>query len=191
VAVTLSLTGGDDANDGSAKGSSTSPAAKSAPGSNDSSGDSGPVTCWDGSAAPDAAHCPVPTGLAGMATVFPGLTADCTVVDSPIEGKAEVYECEHDGFLVRYTRWDEGFDKESYYSLDNQVASQEWEVGGEPAGLQWFSIDNDPEETQPYQWSAAYDGQPFSLSIEGDTSADRSAGVSGLQLVPLSQIGLE
>ena len=46
-------------------------------------------------------QCPVPTGRAGMATVFPDLTSACTQVDSPIEGKAEVYECLHDGFVVR------------------------------------------------------------------------------------------
>ena len=149
------------------------------------------MTCWDNSSAPDAAHCSVPTGLAGMATVFPGLTAACTLKDSPIEGKAEVYECQHDGFIVRFTRWDPGFDKESYYTVENQVASQQWEVGGEPAGLQWFSIENDPEETEPYQWSAAYDGQPFSLSVEGESQEDRSAGVSELKLVPPSRIGLK
>ena len=125
-----------------------------------------------------------------MATVFPGLTAACTPVDSPIEGKAEVYECVHDGFLVRFTRWDEGFDKQAYYEVENQVPSQPWQVGGEPAGFQWFSIDEDPEETQPYQWSAAYDSLPFSLSVEGDTSADRSSGVSELSLVPPSRVGL-
>jgi hypothetical protein len=199
VVVTMSLTSGDGEKDDSANDASTSPsgasAAKASDGSGDSnqsqtSEDSGPVACWDNSSAPDAAHCPVPTGRAGMATVFPGLTASCTPVDSPVEGKAEVYECAHDGFLVRFTRWDEGFDKLAYYEVENQVASQPWQVGGEPAGSQWFSIDEDPEETQPYQWSAAYDSLPFSLSVEGDTSADRSSGVSELSLVPPSRVGL-
>jgi hypothetical protein len=186
VVVTMSLTGGNDGKDDSPKSS------EAAANANDAAADSsGPVTCWDNSSAPDAAHCSVPTGLAGMATVFPGLTAACTLKDSPIEGKAEVYECQHDGFIVRFTRWDPGFDKESYYTVENQVASQQWEVGGEPAGLQWFSIENDPEETEPYQWSAAYDGQPFSLSVEGESQEDRSAGVSELKLVPPSRIGLK
>jgi hypothetical protein len=152
---------------------------------------SGPVTCWNGKPSVDAAHCPAPAGRAGMATVFPGLTAACTPVDSPVEGKAEVYECEHDGFLVRYTRWDKGYDKESYYSVENRVAAEDWPIDGELSGLQWWSMDDDPAETQPYQWSAAYAGRPFSISVEGDTNADRSAGVAGLQLVPVSQIGLE
>jgi hypothetical protein len=189
VVVTMGLTGADDGKDDSANDSLTSSGA--AANANGAAADSsGPVTCWDNSIAPDAAHCSVPTGLAGMATVFPGLTAACTAVDSPIEGKAEVYECAHDGFIVRYSRWDAGFDKESYYTVENQVASQPWEIGGEPAGLQWFSIENDPEETEPYQWSAAYDSLPFSLSVEGETQADRSSGVSELKLVLPSRIGL-
>jgi TIR domain len=154
------------------------------------SANAGPVTCWDASSAPDAGHCPVPAGRTGMATVFPGLSSACTPVDSPIEGKDEVYECLHDGFVVRYTRWDPTFDKESYYEVENQVASQPWQVSGEAAGLQWFSVEQDPAEEQPYQWSAAYAGLPFSLSVEGDTSADRSAGVSGLELVPPGRVGL-
>ena len=119
-----------------------------------------------------------------MATVFPGLTAACTPVDSPIEGKAEVYECVHDGFLVRFTRWDEGFDKVAYYEVENQVPSQPWQVGGEAAGLQWFSIEDDPEETQPYQWSAAYDSLPFSLSVEGETSGRPQRGRLGAEPRP-------
>ena len=198
VVVTLSLTGGDgsEKDAGRDPGASTSPAAPatgsdvSSPGSA-SAAAAGPVTCWDNSSAPDARHCPVPKGRAGMATVFPELTPDCTPVESPIEGKAEVYECVHDGYLVRFTRWDLGFDKETYYGVENQVPSQPWQIGGAPAGLQWFSIDNDPEETQPYQWSAAYDSVPFSLSVEGDTEADRSAGIAHLRLVPLSRIGLK
>jgi hypothetical protein len=150
----------------------------------------GPVTCWDASSAPDAHDCPVPAGRAGMATVFPDLTSACTQVDSPIEGKAEVYECLHDGFVVRFTRWDLGFNKERYYEVENQVASQPWAISGEAAGLQWFSMDGDPAEEQPYQWSAAYAGLPFSLSVEGETSADRSAGLTELALVVPSQVGL-
>jgi hypothetical protein len=56
--------------------------------------------------------------------------------------------------------------------------------------LQWFSIETDPEEEQPYQWSGAYAGLPFSLSVEGETEADRSAGLAQLDLVRPSQIGL-
>ena len=67
----------------------------------------------------------------------------------------------------------------------------DWTIAGEPAGLQWRSIDDDPEETQPYQWSAAYAGHPFSVSVEGDTSADRSAGVAGLALAAPSHIGVQ
>jgi hypothetical protein len=150
----------------------------------------GPVTCWDQSRANSVKDCPVPTGREGMAAVFPGLDDSCTIKDSPIEGKAEVYECLHDGFVVRYTRWDEGFDKAKYYDVENEVASQEWQIDGEDAGLQWFSVEHDPAEEQPYQWSAAYAGLPFSLSVEGETQEDRSSGLTELVLVPPSEVGL-
>ncbi len=206
VVLTLGLTSGDEATDDSTKDAPTEPSTAAAahatnashepedPATSDQSPPateaSGPVACWDNSTAPDAARCPVPTGLTGMTSVFPGLTAACTPKESPIEGKAEVYECQHDGFILRFTRWDEGFDKEAYYDVENRAASEPWEVGGEPAGLQWFSIEDDPQETQPYQWSAAYASLPFSLSVEGETSADRSSGVSELELVPPSRVGL-
>jgi len=196
VVATIVLTGGDDpgntAEDGSAtqppvSGSSDSDSAKQATGQKNNGA---PVTCWDQSKADTAKDCPVPTGRDGMATVFPGLNETCTIKESPIEGKAEVYECLHNGFVVRYTRWDVGYDKEKYYNVENEVPSQEWEVNGEDAGLQWFSVEHDPEEEQPYQWSAAYAGLPFSVSVEGETQADRSSGLTELVLVPPSQVGL-
>jgi hypothetical protein len=217
VVLTIALTGGDDPKDtaqddpvGQDQSSIAARSASAEPSTPDSTpatepqqpspsqaastiadgGNAGPVTCWDASSAPDARQCPVPSGRAGMATVFPGLTSACAQVDSPIEGKAEVYECLRDGFVVRYTRWDPGFDKERYYEVENQVAGQPWDISGEPAGLQWLSLEDDPAEEQPYQWSAAYAGLPFSLSIEGDTSADRSAGVTALALVAPSRVGL-
>jgi hypothetical protein len=189
VLATLVLTGGGNDSGSTAKdGSATREPASGSSGS--AAKVTGPVACWDGSEADGATACPVPTGRDGMATVFPGLDDSCTIKDSPIEGKAEVYECLHDGFTVRYTRWEEGFDKEKYYEVENAVPSQEWSIDGEDAGLQWFSVENDPAEEQPYQWSGAYAGSPFSLSVEGETQADRSAGLTELELVPPSRVGL-
>jgi hypothetical protein len=194
VVIAVSLSGGGEpssADNASTTGDTTG-ASQQTPQARSSASavNTGPVTCWDGSQADAAATCPIPTGRAGMATVFPGLDDSCTQVVSPIEGKAEVYECLHNGFIVRYTRWDVGFDKERYYDVENQVAHQDWQVDGEDAGLQWFSIENDPSEEQPYQWSGAYAGLPFSLSVEGETESDRSAGLAQLDLVRSSQIGL-
>lgn len=201
VAVTLSVTGGDPEPVSTAPLRTTS-SADGEPVTTAPSGEptpseptvgataTGPVTCWDGTRQPSRRRCPPPKGRIGMATVFPGLTDACTSIDSPVSGKAEVYECVHDGFLVRYSRWLAGIDKEAYYSVENRVESTPWQVGGEDAGLQWLSIDDDPAETQPYQWSAAYTDFPFSVSVEADTSADRSAGIAELALTPPSRIGL-
>jgi len=192
VVVTLALTRGDDP-DATAEDQSPTQqqnAGTSPSGQASKVAASGPVTCWDHSEAASSLECPVPVGRDAMTTVFPGLASTCTEKESPIEGKAEVYECVHSGFLVRYTRWDVGVDKEKYYEVENAVPGEPWEVGGEQAGLQWFSIEEDPEEEDPYQWSAAYAGLPFSLSVEGESQADRSAGLTELELLPPSQVGL-
>jgi hypothetical protein len=194
VVVAVSLAGGGDPSSADSESTRTSTPQQTGPAAAGRTAATvhatGPVTCWDGSTADGAVKCPTPTGRAGMATVFPGLDDACTQVASPIEGKAEVYECAHNGFIVRYTRWDEGYDKERYYDIENQVPSQAWQVNSQDAGLQWFSIETDPEEEQPYQWSAAYAGLPFSLSVEGETESDRSAGLAQLDLVPPDEVGL-
>jgi hypothetical protein len=73
------------------------------------------------------------------------------------------------------------------------VFSEPWLVGGEPAGWTWTAIDRDPAETKDYQWSAAYENFPFSVSVEGHSFADRKAGVTAVMdvAVPPSRIGLQ
>ena len=97
----------------------------------------------------------------------------------------------HDGFLVRFTRWDEGFDKEAYYEVENQVPSQPWQVGGEPAGLQWFSIDDDPEETAALPVVGGVRLGCRSRSASRATPRPTAAsGCLGAELVPPSRVGL-
>lgn len=153
-------------------------------------GDPRPVACWDGTTAASTRGCPVPQGREGMATVFPALDDSCSPVGSPVQGKVEVYECGYDGYLVRYTRWLKGYDKYAYYDIENQSDGSPWQLDGEQAGQQWFSVESDATEGQPYQWSAAFRHHPFSVSVEGATSADRSAGVAALDVAPPSRIGL-
>jgi hypothetical protein len=153
---------------------------------------SAPVTCWDGVVRADRNACPTPTGLKGMATVFPGLKKWCDRSDARGE-KLEAYVCHFDHYIVRYSRWRRDADIYGYYKQDKEVSDEPWTVGGESAGWTWTAFDRDPAETQDYQWSAAYANYPFSVSVEGKTHADRTTGVTrvkGVAVAP-SHLGLE
>jgi hypothetical protein len=153
---------------------------------------SGPeeVTCWDGARAASQQDCTTPTGQRGLATVFPSLTAECVAVEPKIAEKVEVFECQHRDYLLRFTRWEPSYDWLAYYDAENGVPGTEWDVEDVVAGRQWLSFENSPDETDPWQWSAAYDDFPFSVSIESPDEAGRRAGILEVQVVPASRVGL-
>ena len=107
-----------------------------------------------------------------------------------VAGKAEVYVCNYDGFLIRYTRWSQGYDRYGYLNATNQVRGVRWEVGNELAGRQWTSYEDSPSEDEPYQWSAAYQDHPYSLSVEAISPAARQRGLAKVEVAPPSHIGL-
>ncbi len=150
------------------------------------------VACWDGSTGTDRLSCGAPTGRAGLATVFPSLAVDsnCHPVIATVAGKAEVYECLHGNILLRYSRWNVGYDRYAYYDASNGLPGSEWYIGDEFAGRQWSSYDSSAGETRRYQWSASYRYSPFSVSVEGATEADRIDGKRLIQLALPSHIGL-
>lgn len=152
-----------------------------------------PVTCWDGSRQDLASSCSTPTGRLGMATVFPDLGAGCTKQNAVVGGKAEVYTCEYDGFLLRYTRWAPEVDRDEYYRRANPGAATEpWLIQTEVAGTSWTSYEEEEAERgeQPWQWSATYAEHPFSVSVEGTTAANRARGIAAVHAAHPSAIGL-
>lgn len=154
-----------------------------APGSTD-------LLCWDGTTAPSAARCPLPTGIEGMMTVFPSLRSDC-VTRATVEGKTEIHACESPGLVIRYSRFESYVDRIAYYEQANPDAFLlAWDVGGVPAGVQWTSREERPGEGQPWQWSATYTGHPYGVSVEGVTLADRKRGITLVQARPPDEIGL-
>lgn len=150
-----------------------------------------PYTCWDGRGAAERADCTVPTGFAGMRTVFPGLDSDyCTAKTASVAGKAEVYECVYTDYLVRYSRWTVGYDRYGYYDAAAGIDGQEWWVAGEFAGRMWTTLEP-PTTDRPWQWSATYRYSPFSVSVESRTKAGRTAGITNTAIRPPAEIGLE
>src|SRR5687767_6298647 len=107
----------------------------------DSESAAGQVDCWDGGEAPSAAECPLPTGPAGLASVFPSLRPGCADRGSA-EGKAEVFVCRSRGLVIRYSRWDPFHDRVAYFHDANpQAFVATWRPGGVDAGAQWTSRD--------------------------------------------------
>ena len=145
------------------------------------------VGCWNGTDAPSRQDCGLPSGPEGLATVFPSM-AGCAATTSTVAGKVEVFECAYGDFIVRYTRWAQGFDRYGYLDSANGVEAAEWYAQGEFAGRQWTSYESgDP---QPYQWSATYRYFPYSVSVEGTSEAARQRGVAAVVVTAPSRIGL-
>lgn len=150
------------------------------------------VACWNGQDGANRAACGVPAGVEGLQTVFPSMRS-CRQESTPgagVAGKAEIYVCSYDEFLIRYTRWDQGYDRYGYLNSTNQVRGVRWEVGNELAGRQWTSYEDSPSEDEPYQWSATYRDHPYSLSVEAISPAARQRGLAQVKVAAPSHIGL-
>jgi hypothetical protein len=52
------------------------------------------------------------------------------------------------------------------------------------------SYEDSPDEDMKYQWSATYQGNPFSVSVEGIDLTARDEGVQRVEAVPPGRIGL-
>lgn len=155
-------------------------------------GSSGPVAtieCWDGATAASREECGLPSGAAGLQTVFPSMNG-CDPTASRVAGKAEVYVCRYGDFLIRYSRWDQGYDRYAYLDAANQVDSARWSASGEVAGRQWKNYEDDAAEQEPYQWSASYRSYPYSVSVEGVSPDARRRGMDMVDVAAPSQIGL-
>src|SRR3954452_7893646 len=96
--------------------------------------ETGGITCWDGTSATLVKECGVPSGRAGVATVFPSLDTTCAATSPVVDGKAEVYTCNGGDFVVRYPRWEPGYDRFATFSEDNRGLGSVWTVNHEFAG---------------------------------------------------------
>jgi serine/threonine-protein kinase len=150
------------------------------------------VTCWDASRAAKAHDCPPPAGRIGLKTVFPSMDDECSPVGAQgVAGKAEAYLCSYGTYVIRYSRWLIGADRHSYLDQSNPGATRPpWEVQGETYGRTWVSYEDSPDEDMKYQWSATYQGNPFSVSVEGIDLTARDEGVQRVEAVPPGRIGL-
>ncbi len=141
--------------------------------------DDDPSDTSESSQGSETSQSPVAEGRAGMASVFPSLTEDCDSIDPAVEAKSEVYLCRTDTYLVRYSRWDDDYDRAGFLDSLTGVASTTWTVRGEDAGKQWkYESTGDPN---PFRWSATYEGLPFSVDVEAVSAGARGIGIAAVE----------
>jgi hypothetical protein len=144
-----------------------------------SGSDDDPPGDGQGSDGSQSARGAVPEGRAGMASVFPSMTDECQEIDPAVEAKSEVYLCRTDTYLVRYSRWDDDYDRMGFLDSFTGVASTAWTVRGADAGKQWkYESDGDPN---PYRWSATYADLPFSVDVEAASAGARGVGIAAVE----------
>ncbi len=159
--------------------------------SSSSGAPSGQVACWDGSSAADAGSCPLPTGADGLRSVFPSMDDSCEQQNASAPGKAEVWECVYDTYTIRYSRWDDGFNKFDYFdSHIKNAETGEWTLGGVDAGRTWTGLDDRTSEERRYRAIAAYADWPYDVTVKGVEQAAMEEGVKAVQEKTPDQIGL-
>jgi len=147
------------------------------------------VTCWDGTSTAHGSDCGVPSGREGLTTVFPSLDKSCTGTAPVIGGKVEVFTCRSPGYVIRYTRWEPGFDRFAVFSADNRGPGSEWIISHEFAGRRWASREQTTNGARHYKWTATYRAQPFSVEVQSTTLAGRTAGMAEVDAVSARLLG--
>lgn len=135
------------------------------------------VDCWSGRVRRSVAACGRPTGVAGLEWVFPDFSRTaCTEQDAR---RKQMWVCSastDDGtrVLVRYSEYTPREVRSTFTRLNNKWASHTNDnpaFGSSDTRYIWrynSVLDNE----YPYVISWMYANHPFSVSIEGDTSAD-------------------
>jgi len=132
-----------------------------------------------GEASGPSASQPVPEGREGMATVFPSLSEKCETVEPALDAKTEVYVCRSEDYLIRYSRWEDDYDRAGFLDSFTGVASTAWTLSGEEVGQEWtYESSVDPN---PHRWTATYADLPFSVDVEGVTPKARGLGIAEVE----------
>jgi hypothetical protein len=147
------------------------------------------VSCWDGTSATRVEACGVPFGRKGLVSVFPSLDKTCARTAPVVGGKAEVFTCRGKGYVIRYTRWQPGFDRFAVFSADNRGLGSEWIVGREFAGRRWASREQTENGLRHFRWTATYRAQPFSVEVQSTSLSGRESGMAAVDAVAARLLG--
>lgn len=148
--------------------------------------------CWTGRRVADAEECPEPTGVAGLAWVFPSLDPEACVDMLATRSSPrlrELYECEVDvagsPVTVDYVEWRSTADALDYYDGWGARRVSIRGAGGRPLRFGW--LDTTPGGS--YVGALAYTDAPFSVSVTAPDAATRSrAGDEVIRLRPTAHL---
>ena len=149
------------------------------------------VTCWDTTTVPDVSSCPTPTGMDGLATVFDSMEDGCESVEPALDDKAEIFECTYDSYTIRYSRWNDDYDKYAY--LDEHIDDSEtddWFIDGVQAGRTWIGYDDRESEERRYRWIGAYEDAPYDVTVKGVDEEGLEEGMRRVRAKQPDEIGL-
>ncbi len=150
------------------------------------------VTCWNGSPADDASGCATPEGFEGLATVFASMDDTCVSVEPSLREKAELFECVYDTYTIRYSRWDDGYDRYGYLDANIKGAeTDDWILDGVVVGRVWLGLDERTSEDRRYRWIGAYQDAPYDVTVKGVDEAGLEAGYLQVRARMPDQIGLQ
>ncbi len=161
----------------------------------DTGADGTDVSCWDGTTAAEAAACPLPEGRAGMISVFPSIDDACTEGNADggtmMSGKPELFECNQGDYTVRYSRWEEDFDRIGYLDSHSHGAQRsKWKVGGEVSGLRWVGGVDEKADRLKFRWQASYGDYPYDVLVKAVDESAMEEGIATIEAKPQSEIGL-
>ncbi|MXG91326.1 hypothetical protein [Nocardioides flavescens] len=151
-------------------------------------------TCWDGARVASVRECTTPAGAVGLATVFAELSEDvgCRATRAVVVGKVEVLTCRAEDHVVRYTRWQAGFDRFAWFDAEHATSGSRWLVDGEFAGRTWTAavpVSAGGGQLR-YRWSATYRAWPLSVEVESASARGRAAGVAEVEARAPRLVGL-
>ena len=150
------------------------------------------MKCWDDGVAADAGSCKTPAGLSGLATIFQPLDDSCDEGSPSVNGKVEVFECSFGEYVIRYSRWVDGFNRYAYFNKNiHNAATALWTVQGVAAGRTWTGLDDRAgEEPRRFRWIGAYENAPYDVTVKGVDQAAMEEGIQQVQAKLPEEIGL-
>lgn len=141
--------------------------------------------CWNGGVVTGPAACDRPTGLDGLHWVFPQSAVHaCSAGDA--HGREVLLNCTTTApsgatVVVNYTEWRSRKAAEFYYTgLDVTGTLSRPGVDG------WYIAARSPNP--PYKAALLYEDVPFSVTIYGDTAADRDAVLRAMTTRPKAEL---
>ena len=109
-----------------------------------------------------------------------------------VEGKIEIFECVFPDYTVRYSRWQQGFDRYAYFNRTNPNAEHprvdhRGRLRRPRPGSGWTT---GPRWSGKFRWLASYRNAPYEVLVQGVDEEGRDAGWQSVEAKHPRDIGL-